>query len=75
MNLGNYWKKHHAGAHHKSMGSTVLTLMREVTELSNRKLTLPKCHLQKLKRSLAEAKDRSKGDEAHHPHSEGVLDW
>ena len=49
--------------------------MKEVEELRKRKLTRPKCHLQKLKISLAEAKDSSKGDEAHQPHSKGVLDW
>ena len=74
-NLGDYWTKHHPCAHHKIMISTVLTLMKEVTELRKRKLTRPKCHLQKLKRSLAESKYCSKGDEAHQPHSEGVLDW
>ena len=53
----------------------MLTPMKEVTDLIKRKLTRPKCHLQKLKRSLAEAKDCSKGYEAHQPPSEGVLDW
>ena len=52
-----------------------MTPMKEVTELRKRKLTRPKCHLQKLKIYLAEAKGRSEGDEAHQPHSEGVLDW
>ena len=74
-NLGDYWTKHRPGAHHKIMWSTVLTPMKEVTALRKRNLTRPNCHLQKLKRYLAEANDRSKGDEAHQPHSEGVLDW
>ena len=61
-NVGDYWKKHHPCAHHKSMISTVLRPMKEVTALRKSKLTRPKCHLQKLKRSLTEAKNRSKGD-------------
>ena len=49
--------------------------MKEVTEIRKRKLKLPKCNLQKLKRYLAEAKDCNKGDEAHQPHIEGVIYW
>ena len=60
--LGNYWTKHHPGAHHKSMQSTVLTPMKDVTELRKIKLTQPKYQLQKIKISLAEEKDHSKVD-------------
>ena len=74
-NLGKYWKKHHQGAHHKIMRSTVLIPMKEVTELRKRNLERPKFHLQKLKRYIVEAKDGSKGDEAHQPNRKGVLDW
>ena len=55
-NFGSYWTKHHPSVHHKSMQSTVLEPMNEVIALREGKLTQPMCHLQKLKRYLAESK-------------------
>ena len=48
-NLGKYWTKHHPCAHQKSMRSTVLKPIKEVTALWKTKMTRTKCQLQNFK--------------------------